>query len=387
MKMKKLNSAHLYFLTPISDAEVKDELMWACHKIKQLAIKSGDKFPSACAVNNKYLLKDNNDWTNGFWTGMLLISYEVTGDVFFKDKLQEILDSFISRLENHVVLDHHDIGFLYSLSLIAAKQVFKTEKFDSAIILAADKLIARYHPDAKFIQAWGDMHNDQEYRLIIDSLINLPLLYRAYEISDDDNYENVALNHFKKVTENIFREDNSSYHTYFFDRISKSPLKGETFQGYSDSSCWARGQAWALLGLPLTYRYHPELVDAEKYTAICDYFFSHLPEDGIPFWDLYFKAEDNQPKDSSALSIAICGLLEASKLLENDAYQLISRKLLKSLRDNMTSRSDEECDGLLKHGVYAFGLGKGIDECNVWGDYYYMEALYRLYKNQWRTYW
>ncbi|MFM4783746.1 glycoside hydrolase family 88 protein [Aeromonas veronii] len=195
------------------------------------------------------------------------------------------------------------------------------------------------------------------------------------------------MNHFKRVTENIFREDNSSYHTYFFDRVSKLPLKGETFQGYSDSSCWARGQAWALLGLPLTYKYHPELVNSEKYTAVCEYFFSHLPADGIPYWDLHFKAENNQPRDSSALSIAICGLLEASKLFEHADYQHISRKLLKCLSDHMTSRDDEDCDGLLKHGVYAFALGKGIDECNVWGDYYYMEALYRVYSNQWRTYW
>ncbi|HHQ4780923.1 TPA: glycoside hydrolase family 88 protein [Aeromonas veronii] len=385
--MKKLNSALFDALTPITDVEVKDELRWACHKIKTLAIKMGDKFPSACAVNNRYLLKENNDWTNGFWTGMLLIAYEFTGDVFFKNKLQEIIDSFVSRLTNHVVLDHHDIGFLYSLSLLAAKQVFNTEEFDTAIVLAADKLLARYHSDAKFIQAWGDMDNDQEYRLIIDSLINLPLLYRAHEISGDDNYASVAVNHFKRVTENIFREDNSSYHTYFFDRVSKLPLKGETFQGYSDSSCWARGQAWALLGLPLTYKYHPELVDSEKYTAVCEYFFSHLPEDGIPYWDLHFKAENNQPRDSSALSIAICGLLEASKLFEHADYQHISRKLLKCLSDHMASRDDEDCDGLLKHGVYAFALGKGIDECNVWGDYYYMEALYRVYSNQWRTYW
>ncbi|MFQ1818517.1 hypothetical protein ACK37D_09970 [Aeromonas veronii] len=129
--MKKLNSAQFDALTPITDVEVKDELRWACHNIKTLAIKMGDKFPSACAVNNRYLLKDNNDWTNGFWTGMLLIAYEFTGDVFFKNKLQEIIDSFVSRLTNHVVLDHHDIGFLYSLSLLAAKQVFKTEEFDS----------------------------------------------------------------------------------------------------------------------------------------------------------------------------------------------------------------------------------------------------------------
>ncbi|WP_439836212.1 glycoside hydrolase family 88 protein [Aeromonas enteropelogenes] len=385
--MIKNSIYHLEHLPPISNEEVVDELRWTCQKLKKLIDKVGTEFPSACAVDNKYLLKKNNDWTNGFWTGMLLIAYEFTGDTFFKDKLDGLLDDFIERLDQHIVLDHHDIGFLYSLSLVAARQVFDTDKFDAAITLAADKLVDRYHEDSQFIQAWGNMSDDKEYRLIIDSLINLPLLYKAHEISGNEKYSDVALNHFGKVAGNIFREDYSSYHTYYFDRASKLPLKGETFQGYSDSSCWARGQAWAVLGLPLTYRYHPELIDNDKYMAICDYFLSRLPEDGVPFWDLHFKAEDNQPKDSSALAITVCGLLEAGSLLKDDDFHTLSRKLLKSLRDNMTSREDAECDGLLKHGVYAFSLGKGIDECNLWGDYYYMESLYRVHAGQWQTYW
>ena len=28
----------------------------------------------------------------------------------------------------------------------------------------------------------------------------------------------------------------------------------------------------------------------------------------------------------------------------------------------------------------------GVDECNIWGDYFYMEALMRLHKD-WQVYW
>ena len=34
--------------------------------------------------------------------------------------------------------------------------------------------------------------------------------------------------------------------------------------------------------------------------------------------------------------------------------------------------------GLLLHGVYSKPDGIGVDECMIWGDYYYMEALFRL---------
>ena len=34
--------------------------------------------------------------------------------------------------------------------------------------------------------------------------------------------------------------------------------------------------------------------------------------------------------------------------------------------------------GLLLHGVYSKPDNRGVDECTIWGDYYYMEALFRL---------
>ena len=43
-------------------------------------------------------------------------------------------------------------------------------------------------------------------------------------------------------------------------------------------------------------------------------------------------------------------------------------------------------DGLLLHGVYNYPRGMGIDTQNLWGDYFYLEALVRL-KKQWNPYW
>ena len=49
-------------------------------------------------------------------------------------------------------------------------------------------------------------------------------------------------------------------------------------------------------------------------------------------------------------------------------------------------------DGQLLHGTYARKSpynpcnNRGVDECNVWGDYFYMEALVRLTK-KWEPYW
>ena len=56
------------------------------------------------------------------------------------------------------------------------------------------------------------------------------------------------------------------------------------------------------------------------------------------------------------------------------------------------NRDLEKSNGILLHGTYARGSrentcrDRGVDECNTWGDYFYMEALTRLLSD-WKMYW
>ena len=45
-----------------------------------------------------------------------------------------------------------------------------------------------------------------------------------------------------------FRPDGTCYHVAVYDPADGHFIKGVTHQGYSDSSTWARGQAWAVYG-------------------------------------------------------------------------------------------------------------------------------------------
>ena len=142
----------------------------------------------------------------------------------------------------------------------------------SIVLRAADVLADRYQEKGGFIQAWGKKGAPGEYRLIIDSLMNLPLLYRAWEMAES---------HYQKVIQNIVREDCSTYHTFYFNPETGLPDHGATHQGFSDQSCWARGQAWAILGMPLHARISGDGMSEEEkelYGKIVDYFDSHLPE-------------------------------------------------------------------------------------------------------------
>lgn len=349
-----------------------------------------NKFPSACTTNLKYRLKDNDDWTNGFWTGMLWLAYEYTGDEKYKKVAQIHTDNFKERYDNDFVLNHHDIGFLYSPSVVADYKISGSEKARELGIKAATKLKGRYQEKGGFIQAWGNLGEESEYRLIIDCFLNLPILYWAYEETKDESFLEVANTHFNTAINNVIREDSSTYHTYYFDKETGKPTKGVTHQGFKNDSCWARGQAWAILGMAINYKYNHNKNSNEIFEAVTNYYLNRLPEDLIPYWDLVFTAEDKEPRDSSSAVITACGIFERNKFDKEynnkEIYTRAAHEMLRNLINNYTT-FNEDSDGVLMHGVYAWHHNKGIDECNLWGDYFFMEALMRLYKEDWRVYW
>lgn len=362
---------------------VKEELDRCCRILEKNMERFQTDFPSACATNGKYRIKKNDDWTNGFWTGMLWLAWQYTGKEKFKELAQKNLVSFEQRLRDHFILDHHDIGFLYSLSTGAGYRLLKDERQKQVFLQAADVLAARFQEKGGFIQAWGKMGAEKEYRLIIDSLMNLPLLYRAWQISGKRRYKEIADSHYDKVLHNIIREDYSTYHTFYFDPETGLPDHGATHQGFSDQSCWARGQAWAILGIPLHGRVSGDGMteeDREIHRKITEYFEAHIPSDGVPYWDLIFPEGSDQPKDSSALAIAACGMLE----IGNSKRGI---QMLQTLKEQASGEDDPDSEGILLHGVYAYAEGKGVDEPNLWGDYFYMEGLCRLCDAKWQPYW
>ena len=164
-----------------------------------------------------------------------------------------------------------------------------------------------------------------------------------------------------------------------------------TRQGYSDSSAWARGQAWGIYGIPLNYRENRSAASLETYKAMTNYFLNRLPKDDVCYWDLIFGDGSGQPRDSSAAAIAVCGMCEMEKYLpetdpEKEVYRHGMHRILRSLMENYAGGKPEPGSPVLSHGVYSWHSGKGVDEGNIWGDYYYMEGLMRFWKD-WNPYW
>lgn len=351
----------------------------------------GTRFPSSATRNQTYGVIDNIEWTDGFWTGLLWLCYEYTGDDAFKNLALKNVDSFLNRVEKRIELDHHDLGFLYSLSCVAGYKLTGSAEGRKAGLLAADKLMERFQEKGGFIQAWGELGARDNYRLIIDCLLNIPLLHWAFLEAGNPVYRNAAVRHYEAACNNVIRDDASAYHTFYFDPGTGEPLKGVTRQGYSDDSAWARGQAWGIYGIPLNYRYVKDDSAFNLFKGMTNYFLNRLPEDEVCYWDLIFTDGSNQSRDSSAAAIGVCGIHEMLKYLpevesDKNTYRHAMHCILRSLMERYTAPEIKPGNPVLLHGVYSWHSGKGVDEGNIWGDYYYMEALMRFYKD-WNLYW
>ncbi len=353
----------------------------------------GDDFPFEFSKDLVYPSMQNDaGWGNGFWTGILWHAYELTGDEKYKEKALSEVPTFTKRIKEKLGVNHHDMGFLYTPSCVAAYKLAGSEEGKAAAIMAAEHLVSRYQDKGQFIQAWGNVSDPKDYRLIVDCLLNIPLLYWTAELTGDKSFDTKAFNHFNSTVDNVFRADASTYHTYYFDPETGLPARGATHQGAFDDSAWARGQSWGSYGPMLTYIYKKDPKAMQCFKAATNYFLNNVPDDLITYWDMSFKPEDDQPKDTSANVITMCAMLEGVKHMdESDPLRAIYlnavHRMMDVIIDNHIPEDHPESNGLLMDQVYSIPHNIGVSEHNIWGDYFYMEALHRMLDPDWKLYW
>ncbi len=371
---------------------LQEETAFVLEKVTHNLRTFTDLVPPAASINQVYQPEENIDWTASFWNGMLFLSKELSQSDTYDHVIDHQLRAFQYRLDHQIALETHDIGFLYILSALADYKVNGRDASKEMALQAADLLMKRYSPKAQIIQAWGDLNDpEQRGRIIIDCLMNLPLLYFASQETGDPRYKEAAYAHAKQTQKYIVRENATTFHTYYFDVETGKPLYGKTQQGFADDSCWARGQAWGIYGFTLSYLYTGDYSFLETAKQVADYFIADLPEDKVCYWDLVFNDGSEEERDSSSAAIAVCGLLELAKHLplsdeKHHIYQSVAFEMIEALAQNYTTKTAPMSNGILLHGVYDKNTNKGVDECMIWGDYFYLEALTRLTQS-WYMYW
>ena len=125
-----------------------------------------------------------------------------------------------------------------------------------------------------------------EAQTIVDSLMNAGLLTWATRVSGEPRYATLARTHATLVTGLLQRADGSTIQVAVHDRATGRLLRRGTRQGLSDTSTWARGQAWAIYGLADVGRALGDaalVAGAERAAA---FWMSAAPARGVPPYDL-----------------------------------------------------------------------------------------------------
>ena len=151
-------------------------------------------------------------------------------------------------------------------------------------------------------------------RIIVDTMMSLPLLLWAADQTGDPQYRQAALDHAETSPGYLLRPDGATYHTYFLDQETGAPIGPRTHQGYADDSLWARGQAWAIYSFAVVGEWsgEPRFLEASRQAARRS--MAELPSDGVPWWDLRLPGGAPRYLDSSAGAIAAGGMLRLAQL-------------------------------------------------------------------------
>lgn len=351
-----------------------------------------DTFPEPSSEDLIYESTDNmSGWTTSFWTGLCWLASEASGEARYRRAAETQLETFERRLTDGGVKTH-DLGFLYTLSAVAGHQLTGNSRYRSVALTAADHLVERFWDGPALIQAWGDHESTENSwergRMIVDTMMNLPLLFWATETTGDRSYASIAEAHARTTAQYLVRPDGSTFHTFKCDVDDGTPIGGETAQGYSAESCWARGQAWAIYGYALAADYTDEGHYAELSAKLANYYLSHVEDDHVPRWD-FDAPRDQEIRDTSAAAIAVCGLDELARQLpfgdeRVPGYRNAALTTLGSLAENY-STDGLDSNGWLTDAAYDTADGD-YDECCIWGDYFYVEGLVRS-QQHWSRYW
>ncbi len=323
-----------------------------------------------------------DDWCSGFFPGSLCYLYQLTNDkswLLQSKRFTEALDSI------QYLTWHHDVGFMIGSSYLNIYRLNPNKAYKKAIIQTAKSLCTRFRKKAGVIQSWNVDRGWQSKRgwtcpVIIDNMMNLELLFEATRLSGDSTYWKVAVSHANKTLENQFRKDGSCYHVVDYDPNNGAVLHRQTAQGYADNSAWARGQAWAIYGYTVCYRYTHDRKYLDQAVKTLNFVMQNpnLPEDLIPYWDFDAPNIPNEPRDVSSAACIASALYEMNNYLPDNGYTSLADRIIRSL-SSPEYRAPLGKNGcfLLMHSVGSIPHNNEIDVPLNYADYYFLEALTR----------
>jgi unsaturated chondroitin disaccharide hydrolase len=332
------------------------------------------------ALNGRYTDKGKEEldwWTNGFWPGILWLMYADTKDEKYLKAARGVEDRLDECLKNFVGV-HHDVGFMWHLSAGLDYRLTGNAFSKVRALHAANILAGRYNPRGHFIRAWN---MDRVGWIIIDCLMNIPLLYWASRETGDPRFKFIAIEHADTALKHLLRPDGSCNHIGILDPENGDLLETPGGQGYAAGSSWTRGQAWAVYGFALSALHTGEARYLDAAKRVAHYFVASVAEYGyVPPVD--FRSPREPLKlDTTAGTITACGLLQIAELAgeyEQKFYLDAALNILKAIEEKHCDW-DPSRDSIVQNGsAQYFDKPDSLHVPIIYGDYFFIEAVHRL---------
>ncbi len=344
----------------------------AAHANNTAKLLAPTQYPITTTTAGQWKTTTAGGWTSGFFPGVLWLLHDITGDPSWKQQARRWQTALRSQQYNQGT---HDVGFMMFSSFGNDVRITGNPDARRALLQSARSLVSRFNPRVGAIRSWDGPPGS--FRVIVDNMLNLELLLWASKNGGAPAWRDIAITHARTTARDFFRPDGTTFHVVVYDPITGRVKEKTTAQGFSPTSTWSRGQAWAIHGFTTLYRETRDPVFLTTARRAADAFIARLPSDGIPPWDFDAPKESRKQKDSSAAAIAASGLLELSRL-ETDAkrstsYFTQAEKILSTLSSS-TYRAPISYASILLHGTPNKPAGDA-DTGTIWGDYYFLRAL------------
>ena len=338
--------------------------------------------PVTVDENGNVVMRKYSDWRSGFFPGTLWYLYALTGDKKYMEAATERTEA-IKYVQ--YITDNHDVGFMTMCSFGNGLKLSGKKEYESTLVQAARSLMTRFRPVPGVFQSWGaSATRDWNNPVIIDNMMNLELLFEAFRITGDSTFIKAAISHADRTLKEHFRPDGSCFHVVDYDPSTGEVRKRNTAQGLSDSSIWSRGQAWAIYGYTMMFRYTGERKYLEQVQKTFRMMKNHpdMPADCIPWWDMCAFAQTGQstPKDASAAAVIASALYELCILdsANYHEYKVFADKIISSLESaEYLANYGENGNFIIKHSSGNVPAHSEVDVPLNYADYYFLEALYR----------
>jgi len=366
-------------------------------RVSRVLDELGPSFPMFIDNDGKWYTTEDGNWCAGHWIGLLWLSYSHAPDesagVRFKDAAYLCIEQLRRQPKGHIFagMNHNYGGFFGSL-------VIEDPELLRLGMQGADAMLDLFEPVGQLIPVGfcdvlprnGPNENDSSdsewsamdlgHTMAVDTIhTSLPVLWRAYALSEDSRYLEAARAHLRRHLDWMVRPDGSTIQLRAYEKSTGVP--GPPLELLAPGGCWSRGFGWHVNGLCEAILATRDLELVHCLRLSMRYYLAQVGSDLLPAWDLAL-GEAAQPIDASAAAATAYGLVRLADSSDHRLGDLVvlGEKILTAVVERCIGTEDGPLRGAVQHGCYRFPSHLAIDTELIWSDFYTAAALSHVLK-------